>query len=254
MIKRRYIIPIFFFAIIALPVAADGQNQSEFNISVADKTEEPALLLQNEWQLETGFLHNSYDDAPASEIAQMFLRHSVSDKIELRMLIEDGKGRDRYISKTVQATYPLAIGAKIKIQENHPQLPDMTVVGYLQLPFTAHNKAQSGYWSPMIFMAFQHQLNDKWSLSYNAGGQQEAFGTSWSGIFNGALHYKITEKLEVFSEYFAQYEPHATPQHNIGGGATWKLSEHFAVYIAAGSSINAEQGNHFYTGGLAIKD
>lgn len=258
MIKR-------FFAAIAwvLPGATlqaqqvlklQAQQASEFNISIADKTEETGLLEKGQWQVEGGFLLNRYRHGASSDIGQLFIRHSISDKLEVRLLTEEGRGRDRYISETVQSTYPLAIGSKLKILENHSFLPVMTLVGYINLPFTAHSKQQSHYWSPMIFMAFQHQLSDKWSIDYNAGAQQEGFGTTWAALLNGSVHYRVTEKLESFVEYYAQYEPAGPPQHNIGGGLSLEITTHIAVYLAGGSSVFAKkETNSFYTAGIAAR-
>ena len=235
-----------------IPMLLQAQ-QEEFNISIADKTEETGLLKRGQWQLEGGYLFNAYREGPSSDIGQLFIRYGLTKHVEVRVMTEQGHGRDRYIEETVQSNYPLSAGIKIKLLKNHRVLPDMTLVGYLHLPFTAHNKMQSLYWSPIVFMAFQHRLSDKWSIDYNLGGQQEAYGTTWLGICNGSVHYKITNDLETFAEYFAQYEPGETPQHNLGAGLTYSISKSIATYLAGGHSIFDHDYKYFISVGAAVK-
>jgi len=244
--------PLIIFLLLLYSDFLYGQEE-EFNISIADKTEETGLLEKGQWQLEGGFLYNGYKKGAASEIEQFFIRYGLSKSIEVRVMTEEGNGRDRYIEETVQSTYPLSAGVKVKLLEDHAVLPDMTLVGYVHLPFTAHTKMQTLYWSPMIFMAFQHKLSDKWSIDYNAGAQQESYGTSWSGLFNGSVHYKFTKDLETFIEYFAQYEPLVLPQHNAGAGLTYSIGKHIALYLSGGHTIFYADYNYFLSAGAALK-
>ena len=90
-------------------------------------------------------------------------------------------------------------------------------------------------------------------MEYNAGIQQEAYSTEWARIGNASVHYKITDQLELFSEYFAQYHAGEGPQHNLGGGAAYQLNNFIAFFAMAGSTVNYQQANHYYNGGVAFR-
>ena len=223
------------------------------NVDLPDETEETDLVGKGELQIETAFLFNSYKDSKKSFIGQGMIRYGLSHRLEVRMSVEDGKNRDRYINETVQSTYPLAASAKASIIKDINGLPDITLVGYIKLPFTSKTKEQTRYWSPLILAAFQNKLSEKWKLEYNWGIQQEAYSANWVWTGNVSLHYKIVKPLEVFTEYYAQYDKGSPPQHNVGGGLAYQINKALEVYVAGGSTVHYEESNYFMNGGLAVR-
>lgn len=254
--------PALCCCVIALSVAFSANAQTErkpaarkeMDVDLPDETEETTIIDAGEWQLETSVLHNRYNDGPSSTIGQLMLRHGVSERLEVRLLVEDGRQRDRYMEETVQSTYPLAASAKFVVLKDQKILPDITLVGYLKLPLTGRSRDQNAYWSPILLAAFQHQWGgDRWKLEYNGGAQQEAYSAAWVGLANASLHYKIVESVEVFGEYFAQFQPGEDPQHNVGGGIAWQCGAHVEIYAAAGSSIDTDRWNRFANAGIAFR-
>jgi hypothetical protein len=225
----------------------------EMNVDMPDETEETSTLDKGEWQVETAMLLDKYYDGGTSAIGQAMVKYGVSDKLELRLLVEEGRNRTRYMDETVQATYPLSLSAKVKLLEDQPVLPDISLVTYLELPLLAHNRVQKQYWSPIVLLAFKNEFGEKWKLDYNVGLQQEPESTEWVWLGATSLHYKVTEHWEVFGEYFAQYQGGEEPQHNVGLGIAWQLNNHFELYGAAGSSVNYTEYNRFVNAGLAVR-
>jgi hypothetical protein len=247
-------------ALLAISLTATAQTteepkkQAEMNVDMPDETEETDLVEVHQIQLETAFLHNGYKTGASSNIGQAMLRYGVAERLELRLLLEDGGMRDKYMEETVQSTYPLAIGSKVSLLKDHKWLPDMTFVGYVKLPFTSRTSEQKPYWSPIFLMAFQHKLSEKWKLEYNVGVQQEAFGTSWSWLGNSSIHYQVTQPFELFFEYYAQFQHAEDPSHNIGGGFAYQLGHHVEFYASLGTTVNSvENNNHFFAGGVAFR-
>ena len=225
----------------------------EISTDLPDETEETDLIEKGSWQLETAVLLNRYKQGANSVIGQAMLRYGILDWLEVRLLIEDGRQRDKYMEETVQSTYPMAASAKIAILKDVKGLPDITIVSYLKLPFTSHSSEQKAYWSPIVLAAFQNKFShDKFKLEYNVGGQQEAYSADWVAFTNASLHYKLTEQLEVFTEYYAQFQSGEAPQHNIGGGVSFQLNNMLEFYVYKGSTVYYESTNDFYNGGVAI--
>ncbi len=229
-------------------------SKKEMNVDMPDETEETDLVADGQFQLETAVLYNAYYQGKPSVVGQSLLRYGLTERVEIRALAEDGQQRDRYLSETVQATYPIALGTKIALLKNKRMLPDVTFVAYLKLPFTARSHNQEAYWSPLGLLAFQHKFaSEKIKLEYNAGLQQEAFRRQWQGLGNASLHYKLTNDLEAFAEYYAQYSPREAPMHNLGGGLALQIGHQMEVYVAGGSAINTPESNHFFSGGIAVR-
>ena len=229
------------------------KGDDEMNVDLPDETEETDLVKKGQWQLETSVLYNTYKTDKASLIGQALLRYGVSQALELRLLVEDGRQRDTYITSTVQSTYPLAASAKVLLLKDKRGLPDIAFISYLKLPFTSRTKEQQNYWSPIFLLAFQNEWDNKWKLEYNVGAQQEAYSTSWAALGNIALHYKIIDPLEVSAEYYAQYQPGEAPQHNIGAGLAYEWSKHIEIYASAGTTIFYNEANHFINAGIAVR-
>lgn len=226
--------------------------EPEIDVVLCDQTEDPGVLDKGCGQVEAGVLYNTYRSLPESMIGQLMLRFGLSGNCELRMLAEDGKGRDRYMEETVQSVAPLALGAKLVLVDDHPWLPDLSLLGYLKLPFTSRSREQTAYWSPMLLLAFQHGKDDsKWKLCYNIGLQQEVYGKDWAGLGNLSVHYSVSDRLETFAEYFAQFQQGELPQHNLCGGFSCQLCKTIAVYLSGGSTVYYEHSNRFLTAGIA---
>lgn len=229
------------------------KEDDEISVDLPDETEETVLVKKGQWQFETSVLYNTYKKEKASLVGQGLIRYGLSHAVELRLLVEDGRQRDTYITSTVQSTYPLAASAKVLVLKDVKGLPDISLVSYLKLPFTSRTKEQQRYWSPLFLAAFQNKLSSKWKLEYNAGIQQEAYGTAWAWLANGSLHYKITDPLEVNIEYYAQYQVNELPQHNLGAGIAYQLGKYVEVYVSAGSTIFYSEANHFINTGVAVR-
>lgn len=248
---------LLFIAIIVFHLGVIGQSKSaastEMKVDLPDETEAASLVDKGSVQLETALLLNRYHQESPSVIGQVLLRVGLSDRVELRALLEEGKNRDTYFDQTVQSTTPLGIGSKISLIKDHKWLPDMTFVGQLCLPVTSKSSRQHEHWSPILLMAFENKLSPKWELEYNAGGQQEIFSSQWVWLANGSLHYHVSEPLEVFLEYYAQYGVGKSGHNNIGGGLTYQLGNDVQVYLSAGSSVGYNEPNQFAAGGIAFR-
>ncbi|GAB3428045.1 transporter [Niabella aquatica] len=240
-----------------LTVTACAQSEKSSNIpmnaDLPDETEEIALIDKGMFQVETAVLVNHYQDDASSVLGQLLVRYGLSDKVELRAILEDGKNRDAYFKNTVQATLPLGVGTKISLLKDHTWLPDMTFIGYLSLPFTSRSSLEQQHWSPILLMAFENKFSEKWKLEYNGGGQQEVFSDNWVWLANGSLHYKISNPLELFLEYFAQYPTGQQGHNNIGGGLTYELGHNTQIYLSGGSSVGYQEPNQFAAAGIAFR-
>ncbi len=229
------------------------KEELEMNVDLPEQTEGTELVNKGKWQLGTGLLYNRYQQNSGSVIGRALLRYGLSKRLELRLLVEDGKERDTYIEETVQSIYPLAASVKISLLKDVKGLPDITLITYLKLPFTSHSSEQKAYWSPTFIIAFENKLSNKWKIVYNAGAKQDAYGTEWQALGNVALHYKLTKKLEIAAEYYAAYEPGENPSHNVGGNISYQAGENITIYINSGGTVFYEEQNHFFETGFAFR-
>src|SRR5688572_10151783 len=74
-------------------------QEKEMNTDRPDQTEETHLVNKHQLQVETGFLYNKYDTGRSSFISRTMIRYGISKKWEVGLLVEQGRGRNRYITK-----------------------------------------------------------------------------------------------------------------------------------------------------------
>ncbi len=58
-----------------------------------------------------------------------------------------------------------------------------------------------------------------------------------SSLSTADLKYDVSRSITVFGEYFAQFQVHEHPLHNVDAGILYALSRHIQLHVAAGSSI-----------------
>lgn len=219
-----------------------------------DQSEDVHVMKPGELQLETGFSLTRFrtDDATAA-VAHELIRYGLTKRVELRLVVEDGKLRDRYIEETSQSVAPLAASVKYALVDDHKWLPDIALVGYLKLPFTSRSREQKAYWSPAFVAAFEHKLTEKLMLEYNFGIRQKAYSSDYGWLSTTGLMYDITDKLEVFAEHFAQYQSAEEPQHNFDAGILYDLTDNLQLDLAAGSTIKYDEPNRFLSIGVCYR-
>jgi outer membrane putative beta-barrel porin/alpha-amylase len=247
MFKKLSLIVIF----LALIMNVSAQDD-EMNADRPDQTEEVHLVPKKRFMVESGFISTRFDSGRNALIVRTMLRYGITKGVEIGLLTEQGRERNRYIEETVQSTYPVAARLKVALLEKHKWLPDITLVSYVQLPFGKNDEGKNARGSISALLAFMHELSDKWRFEYNAGFQQEAFDHKFGWQVYTSLHYKLTEKLESFVGSYSQFERDQHPFHNMDAGLAYKIKEHFQVDIAGGTSINYHEQNEFLTVGFAV--
>ncbi|WP_336518516.1 transporter [Pollutibacter soli] len=225
--------------------------QEKIQTDRPDQSDGASVISNGKFQLESSIIYARIKDSAGSYISSTLLRYGLFKGFELRATAEQGKNRDLYISETVQGFYPLTIGFKSELLQEKKYTPAISLVGYLQLPFTNHN-SKGYYWSPALFLIAEKKI-DHLMIDVNVGPKQAAFSNEWSVQFSGDLKYEAGEHLNVFGEYFAQCDSHQ-PQHNVDFGVQLLVTKSVELHVAAGSSIHYRPHNYFLSigGGVAF--
>lgn len=236
----------------------DTTEAEELSTDRPDQSEAPKLVPKGSFQIEAGAVATRFreEDKSGEQTALtgvMFLRYGLLKRLELRAVVEEGRLRDRFIQETTQGLYPLALGAKVAlIEEQKGLLPEASLIGYINLPFLARADSQRGLYSPAIIAAFENKFLRKWEVEYNVGWKQDAFDTDYEWMGSLSLHYEVSDKLKLFTEYFAHYPPNEPALHNIDGGLMYLLKDNIQIDFALGSSIKAQAENSNYFGAIGF--
>jgi hypothetical protein len=237
-------------ALLCLPIAVFSQDQ-KISTEQPDQSYSGELMNKNEFQFETSVYYNSIKENPNPVIASSLLRYGLLDKIEVRLLVEQGNYRDVYITETAQSTYPLALGAKFGIVKENKNRPGLALVTYMQLPFTNFDK-QNSLWSPAFIGALEKHVSE-FTFTVNGGIKEQAFEHKWETINTADIKYELSDNVQVFGEYFGQFQLHEAPVHNIDAGMLVMLGKNYQVHVAGGTSVAHHPGYYFVNTGFAFK-
>lgn len=234
------------FLIILLLFSFLTRGQEYINTDRPDQTESPFVMGKRSLQIESGFLYNKFDKHKSAYIFRNLIRYGISHWMEVRLLTEEGANREVYIEETVQSTYPLAASTKILIARDQKWKTAVTLVGYVELPFTATTRERKEYWSPCVLMAFGNKFNKTFSVEYNVGLKQNAYDPEWGGVFNTSFKYFFTRKFQGFTEYYSQLSFDKTSDHNIDTGLMFSPWIDFQIDVAVGTRIFAPGNSNQY--------
>lgn len=242
---------VSFILMLLTTVSATAQDTAKLTTDRPDQTDGTSLLNKKEIQFETEVYYNTFMEGRAAIISSSLLRYGLHKNIELRLLVEDGRERDKFIDETVQGLAPLALSAKIAILKDHPVLPDIVFITYIKMPLTRRT-LEDVYWSPLFILSFEKEAG-KFTFGTNAGIRQEAFGKGWLWQASADVKYGLTKHIELYTEYFAQYQKQEIPNHNIDGGLLYYINNNWMVHAAYGSTIFVKQFNHFVNTGFSFR-
>jgi len=257
----RYTWLIVFCFVMHFPTAMRAQAPKAatdtINADRPDQTESPHIVSWHKLQIEVGAIVNPFDSSGGKTpvIGMAVLRYGLSRRLELRLMAEDGRDRDRYIEETTQGVYPLGVGGKCLLLERKSGLvPQMALLAWLKLPVTSRSADQAAYWSPQILMAFENKISEVFELEYNLGAKQDAYDTRWQSMGSASLHISLNNRLKLFVEYFGHYQHAEDPVHNADAGLLYLVSPSVQLDMALGRSVSAphDKMNSFGTIGCAL--
>ncbi|HTL07014.1 MAG TPA: transporter [Chitinophagaceae bacterium] len=242
----RFPFTCFLFFSLLLPFTIRCQ---QLETDRPDQSDGASIVEKHKWQLESSLYYTALEGEKNAFISSTLLRYGVSKKLELRMLAEQGKNRDNFIEGTAHSQYPLAVSAKWGLVQDKKGWPDISVVGYLQLPFT--NGDQPHYWSPALLLITEKEWG-QFTLTSNVGIKQEPFSTDWDWQATADLKYALAEQWQIFGEYFSQFGKEE-PFHNVDAGLLFFPSKKWMLSLSGGTSLRHMPGNRFVNAGFAVQ-
>jgi len=239
----------FSLLVISISVFESHAQEKPIETDRPDQSDGASIVEKNKFQFETSFYFNHFKAESPAYVSSSLLRYGIFKNIEFRVLVEQGVNRDVFISETTQGQYPLAISSKISLIKDAARFPDISLVGYLQLPFT--NAPEKSQWSPAFFLIVEKEWKFI-TLTLNGGPKEQAFEHEWVFQASGDVRCKVTPRCNLFGEYFAEYG-HDQPMHNVDAGVVYYINPHFSVQLSAGSTIFYTASNFFVNTGFAFQ-
>ncbi|HEY3250496.1 MAG TPA: transporter [Ignavibacteria bacterium] len=240
-----------------------------------DQTESATIVPENFIQLETGF-ELEKDKIPQSEPIKYtyatttnsfsaLLRYGLVKNLEIRLGIQYFWETINTISVFPQLEEyseviikskgigPFLLGVKIKIMEEMEATPETSFLFHLTIPQDPYGPFQPRYVGANFRFAMAHTLSDRFSLSYNLGGEWNGDDPKATGIYTLSLGISLIKKLSMFVESYGFLPQKEIPDHRLDGGFTYLFAKNIQADVSGGVGITDKSPDYFIGAGFSIR-
>jgi hypothetical protein len=249
---------IFYLFIINLTSAAFSQENDNNKEQISDEmitdrpdaTESPNIVIKGALQIETGIYYSSFEEEELKFESWGYnttlLRYGLLENFEIRLgwNVEDGKTifKNDLMQEDITSGFsPLLLGMKIALIDEEGIIPQIGLMGHLNLPFLASSDYKPEHTSIDFRFAFSHTLSENSSFSYNLGAQWGGDSSEASYIYTASYGYAISNSLAAFIEFYGDLPEDNKSNHNWDAGITYLISKNIQLDAAVGKSITEGQ-------------
>lgn len=205
------------------------------NTDRPDQSDGVYTIPKNTFQLENGITV-----AKQTVINNLMLRYGLTPSTEIRLLLDVGKEFEN------KGLLPISLSFKQRIIEQKEIIPAMTLVGYVAFEQLASKDFKGNKLPFEIKMAFENEINEKFSIGYNLGTSNQFKDLNLSA----ALGYNINDKISTFIEYFSTLSKNGN-EHNIDAGILYIINPKLQIDIAYAQPLNGLDNKPFSTIGIS---
>jgi len=240
-----------FLPLFVVAAAAYGQTD-KITTDRPDQTESPTLVPIGWIQVETGasIERITVGNTKVKDITfnTSLVKFGLTKQFELR-LIQEYAGREG-VSETQTGFGPLALGAKIFLAEEKGAWPAVSLIGHVHTR-TGSRGYRPSFVAPDLRFVFAHTLSDKFSLSYNFGGEWNGEEAASTMIYTISLGISLTEKLACFIESYGFLPEYASQDHRVDAGFTYLINDNLQLDISSGLGLSPNSPDNFLSGGVS---
>lgn len=229
-------IAVLIGLMILLLTAKNGIAQVEnINTDRPDQSDGVYTIPKNRFQIEEGVTA-----AKNTFLNNFMLRFGLTNSTEIRLLSNAGN------EAGLNGFQPFVVSAKQRIIQQYKILPAITIVGYASFETLASKDFRGNKIPVNLKLAFENDLNDKFSVSYNAG-----FSNKFKALdLTFEIGYAPNNKVSTFVEYFSTIQGHYT-EHNADAGVLFVPIPELQFDVAFGHSIASSESRFYSTFGVS---
>lgn len=236
--------------------AQERSSHPELITDRPDATESSKTVPLKSLQLEIGAYFETFD-ADTYKINTYgyntsLLRYGLLDNLELRAgwNIQDLKTENNLTNSEDLASgfSPLLLGIKLQVTEEKGLLPQIALIGHLELPFLASQDYRPEATGVNFRFSFSNTLSEKAGLGYNLGAQWDENSLDVAYVYTLVYGYSISDKLGAYAEVYGDFPEDASANHYFDLGLTYLVLNNFQLDFALGRSFTEGQDLLIITG------
>jgi hypothetical protein len=238
---------------------AQEDDKDEMETDRPSQTSTPKTVVKNRFQFEGGV--QKQHDISNSEHTDEYLyptallKYGLTNKLELRLLIEDEGDYEHAPDKQKVASgvKPLKVGLKYNLFKEKGALPNTSINARAALPNVATKDFKGDYVAPAFRLAMQNSLSKRVTLAYNVAAEWEADDVHAKYLVTLCPQFKLTKKLQTFAELYSFYSSDETADYRCDAGLLYKVTPNVQVDVSGGLGISKSSPDSFVEAGLSFR-
>lgn len=203
-----------------------------------DKSESPYVVPKGYCQLELGFAIEDTEPGFVYSYPRSLIKFGITNNFELRFYTE-------YVTiqkepnPDLNGFTPLSVGIKAKLGEQKGILPKTSFIGHLRIPGVVSDELETKYLSPILLMAFQHDISPVVNVGYNLGVEWDGISPDPNFLYALSLGLNITDRLGIYGEGYGKViqQNDDDIEFRADAGITYLIGNDFLLDVSAGKGI-----------------
>lgn len=219
-----------------------------------DQSETPSLVPKGYFQMENGFSIEDTEPGFIYTHPSTLWKIGVSENFEFRVITEY-INIQRDPNPKVDGLLPVQVGLKTKLLEQKGIVPKTSFLGHISIPGLASEQFKQTYFAPAVRLLFQHDLHDRFNVSYNVGAEWDGESPRPDFIYTLSLGVNILQGLGVFGEIYGRMPQQREDEADLrlDGGFTYLVSDDVMVDLSGGIGLSENAPEKFIAIGLSYR-
>lgn len=250
---RNYILLLSIFIMVIFHHRATAQTSEPIATDRPDQTESPSVTPVNYLQAEAGFNYERIDGSNEAFVYPTLLtKYGITNRFELRLITEQVTLRNGADQKQY-GLLPVQVGFKSNLVSQKGAVPEISFIAHLVLPDAASREFRTDFYAANFRFVVRHDLNDRLSISYNAGAEWDGFSPAPTFIYTFATAYQLTDRLGMYIEAFGFAPQERVANHQADAGFTWLINNDVQLDISAGTALTDNAPDYYAALGISFR-
>lgn len=168
----------------------------------------PGVMPHKYFQIESGFIYEQSNTGNVRtdvfSYNQLLFRYGLLPFAELRLSGDFTETRTDIggVKSSLLGMGPINIGTKIHFYQGTKYIPETGILLNAAIPGTGLEEYRVEHIAPSVYMLFQNNLTENFSLAYNLGAEWDGTNNQPAWFYALGLGYGISDKLSTYIEHY----------------------------------------------------
>lgn len=212
-----------------------------------DQTEGVFIVKKNSLQIESGLmLIKNYRTSTTFLAPNTLFKYGIHERLEAQLAFDVQERRNEF------GVLPLSLGFKANLLKENKLIPEVSLIGRLQIKGLGSANYAIRKSLPMFVFAFKNTVSNRFSIEYNLGMQWND-QSSPSYMFSISNGFDVTEKLSIYLEAFNATKKRDFANAGFDFGGMLTINKNWIIDAGFGKYLDEDEQDYFITLGLTTR-